>query len=172
MTASARRFALRARTAEAHAALDASVGPFDSVAAYRRYLRGIHAFRAPVERALVDLPGVPLPITALIEADMTAASVAPVLARDFDLPGDPSALAGILYVLQGSALGARVLYPRARALGQASAHLAAQAGDRPAWAAFCARLDAVEPFDAEAAAGGALATFGFALDAFRHAGDG
>lgn len=172
MTASARRFALRARTAEAHAALDARVGPLDSAAAYGRYLRGIHAFRAPVDRALAELPDAPLPITALIEADMAAAGVAALGARDFDLPGDPSARAGIAYVLEGSALGARFLYPRARALGQASGHLAAQAGDRQAWPAFCARLEAVEPFDAEAAAGAALATFGFALDAFRRAADG
>lgn len=171
MTVSDRRFALRTRTAAAHAALDAHVGALDGPEAYARYLRGIHAFRAPVERALAGVPDAPAPLAGLIEADMAAAGVAPAAARRFDTPADASALAGVAYVLEGSSLGARLLHRQVTAFGADCRHLAAQTADAGAWSAFCTRLDRTEPYDADTAARAALATFAFALLAFG-AGDG
>ena len=170
MTGGSRRFALRDRTAGAHAALDAAVGPLASEAAYRRYLRGLHCFRAPVERAIAGQRDAPPALAPLIAADLAEIGLAaPEPPARFPAPGSASARAGVAYVLEGSALGARILYRQARALGRDPRHLAAQTADPRAWAAFCARLEQAEDFDLEAAAAAALETFAFAREAFARA---
>ena len=55
---------LRERTAAAHAALDATVGPLTTRAVYARYLRGIHAFRAAAEPLLATAPWRPKSLAA------------------------------------------------------------------------------------------------------------
>jgi heme oxygenase (biliverdin-IX-beta and delta-forming) len=173
MTASARRFALRAETAQAHATLDAAVGDIAEARAYARYLRGLHAFRAPVEQAFAGAPGAPLAIAALIEQDMQAVGVMPQPpSPPFELPDDASARLGIAYVLEGSALGARVLRRQAASLGLDPRHLAAQTGDPLGWAAFCARLDSAENYDPATAARAARSALAVALAAFERAAPG
>lgn len=183
MPVSVRRHLLRDRTAAAHAALDARVGELASLADYRRYLRGLHAFRAPAERrvagGLAAAPELaagwePTEIAELMRADMA----------DLGMPADPpaeaeaeiaavsgpSGLAGLVYVLEGSAFGARLLVRQAEALGlrpdHGARHLAAQAASLDAWRGFLAALDALPGFDEAEAVASAEAAFGAAMAAF------
>lgn len=170
-----RRFLLRDCTAAAHAALDATVGQLTTRDVYARYLRGIHAFRAAAEPLLATAPWRPKSLASLLGADLADLGLPPRAAVSLDLPEDYSSLLGLAYVLEGSALGARLLYPEACALGMSAdhgaRHLAQQAGDRDAWRAFCSALDAAAPYDPDAAATAAAAAFDAARAAFAdHAG--
>jgi heme oxygenase len=78
----------------------------------------------------------------------------------------PAALLGIVYVMEGSSLGAAILYPRLKdALGLPAEALTYYCGDGSAtldrWRAFGARMNAalVEPDDQERALAAARATF-------------
>ena len=80
------------------------------------------------------------------------------LQSDLDrVPGNWSAWSalGLAYVLEGSALGARLLDRQARALGLdagfGARHLAAQTADLAAWHTFLGALEAADPFDLDAA---------------------
>lgn len=173
------RHALRRRLLDAHAEVEAAVGGFDSLADYRRYLRGMHAFRAPVEAAVAAGPWPepfggwrPCLIAGLVAADghdlgVAIGDIVPPPPAPFDMAG----LLGQLYVLEGSMLGAQILYRRAQELGMHSTygarHLARQAADVANWQAFVALLERVEPFDLERTAAAADATFRAAASAFR-----
>lgn len=165
-----RRFALRDRTSAAHAALDAIVGPLADAAAYGRYLRGLLAFRAPAERALEAADWTPAPIAALIAADMDDLGIAPAAEVAMPAPAKPSDALGLAYVLEGSALGARILHGQALALGfdagRGARHLAAQTRDLDGWRGFLGTLEAAEPFDLEAAVRAAQGGFAAAERAF------
>lgn len=165
-----RRLALRDRTAGAHAALDATVGPLADGAAYARYLRGLLAFRAPAERALAGAEWTPAPLAALIAADMADLGVAPAAEVAVARPDGPSDALGLAYVLEGSALGTRILHGRALALGldagRGARHLAAQTRSLDGWRGFLGRLEARDPFDLEAAVRAAAAGFAAAERAF------
>jgi heme oxygenase len=173
-----RRFALRERTATTHAALDAEVGALTSRAAYGRYLTGLAAFRGPIER---DLATRPLPagfgswrptrIDAAIAADARDLGIAPPDPGPCDAsPATGSGLLGMLYVLEGSALGARILQRQAAGLGLdarfGARHLAVQTASPEAWRGFCAILEAWPDFDLDEAARSAAATFTRARRAF------
>ncbi len=176
------RFLLRERTAAAHAALDAAVGGFDTLDSYKRYLRGQLAFRGPVEACVegVALPSWfdgwrPHAIAAAIRADMSDLEVAapPFYPSDGRLvaqTADPAALVGTLYVLEGAALGARLLLQRAIALGLSATfgarHLAPTPEGAGGWRRFAALLDRGEPVDADAAALAAERAFSLARQAF------
>lgn len=166
----ARRFALRDRTAAAHAALDAAVGPLADHPAYARYLRGLLAFRAPAERALGGKAWEPAPIAPLIAADMRDLGVHPAAEAEVAPPAGTSEALGLAYVLEGSALGARLLHRQALALGldggRGARHLAAQTRDLDGWRAFLGTLEAAEPFDLDAAARAAESGFASAGRAF------
>lgn len=186
MSKSPRRQHLRQATRRAHDALDARVGAFGDLAAYRRYVAGIAAFRRGVEAALA---GIALPeslkgwrpqmIAGELASDSRALSlgqleapseeIAAVRETLFVTPGD-SALFGMLYVLEGSALGARFLLRRAAELGlnaqNGAAHLAAQAGNINGWPTFIVALEKAETFDEDAAARAANETFARAERAF------
>jgi heme oxygenase len=175
-SAAARRFALRERTAGAHALLDQRVGRLDSMDRYAGYLKGMLRFRAPVEEALSASPAAewqPRLLAAAIRTDLDDLGLtAPPLPERHDLhlhSTCPSGLLGILYVLEGATLGARLLYRDARALGLSDAygarHLALQAADTGSWRAFLALLGRSPAFDLEPAAIAALATFALAHDA-------
>lgn len=166
-----RRFALRAETADAHAALDAAVGPLADAAAYHRYLRGLHAFRTTAEAQLVGAAWRPVPLVAFLEADMADLGVAarrPV--RLGTGAGDPSTELGLAYVLEGSALGARLLWRDAQALGFGAGfgarHLAEQTADKARWPAFCAALESAPDYDGATATAAATRAFEAALSAF------
>ena len=165
-----RRFALRAETADAHAALDAAVGPLADVAAYRRYLRGLHAFRVTAEARLAGAAWEPVPLAALIAADMADLGVEARAPVALDAPGGASEALGLAYVLEGSALGARLLQRDAQALGfgaeSGARHLTEQTRDKARWSAFCAALEAAPGYDGGAAAAAAMAAFRSALGAF------
>ncbi len=176
-----RRATLRARTSPAHEALDKMIGPFDSPASYRRYLQGMAAFRAAVEATLfmADWPA------AL--SDWQNERLSPLIAQDLDdldlaVPtfSAPSFgglntedLLGMLYVLEGSALGARLLYKRAQALGYGETfgarHLAVQSRQSGRWGVFLKLLEDAPLIDIEKVAKASTQTFGIAEKAFERA---
>ncbi|MDG3578829.1 biliverdin-producing heme oxygenase [Rhizobium sp. YJ-22] len=185
MQVSKRRFSLRERTSHLHAAVDAAVGSFETTQDYGRYLCGIHRFRADVE---VGLTGMAWPSTFGGWRPQAVASLAAADLDDlhlnqrsgfsvvFDL-ADRSRLAGALYVLEGSSLGARVLYARAQGLGLSETfgarHLARQANGLENWRGFLAVLDGMADFDLDGAVDAAGDVFRHAAHAFedgaRHA---
>lgn len=170
------RFHLRACTSGVHARLDASMGAFESREAYRRYLPGMLAFREAAEDAVsrMDRPEWfgswrPQELSCALRADMADLGLdAPAEPyRDDDLGGtrsNVSALLGTLYVLEGSALGARLLYGRALKLGLdgsfGARHLALQTQDRNGWQNFVNILESAgERVDREEAGRASLLAF-------------
>lgn len=172
------RFALRELTRDDHERLDALVGEFTDKEAYLRYLEGMAAFRGAVERRLAEIdyhetldgwkPGL---ISAELAQDLRdLGQEAPRTMPAIDLPSDRDGLLGVLYVLEGSSLGARLLVRRAAELGltadHGARHLAAQTARPEAWQAFVALLDGLAPFGIDKAAAAARMTFAAAIDAF------
>lgn len=179
MTQQGSRFALRELTRDDHEKLDDLVGEFSDTAAYARYLAGMTAFRGVVERRLADIdypdsfggwrPNFILP--ALRQDLRDLGRNVPSRAGAFDAPGDRESLLGILYVLEGSALGARLLVRRAAALGfsaeHGARHLAAQTSRPESWSFLVTLLDGIlTPAGLERAAHAARLTFCAAIDAF------
>lgn len=175
-----RRTALKEATASAHAALDALVGSFTSVADYRRYLSGIAAFRLPVEAWLSSAPLPPAfagwqpgLVRDELKADLADLEAPePTVARPF-MPPDGDGIVGLLYVLEGSSLGARLLAKRAEALGFSgdfgAKHLFSQARNFSNWRAFLERMENVGGYDDRAAARWANTVFDYARNAFESA---
>ncbi len=175
---SSRRAILRSQTARQHAALEQVVGPMASASAYARYVLGLHTFRAPVEAALGacdwDEYGFgawrPTPIAAALQQDLadlglrplSSVPSAPAVLSAPTLGGRDGAL-GILYVLEGSSLGARLIYRDALKLGfsaqNGARHLDAQARGLETWRGFLALLDAARDVDLSRAVLAANATF-------------
>jgi len=178
MNEAVNRFALRDRTRGDHERLDALVGHFGDGNSYTRYLEGMAAFRAPVERALLraDLAQdigdwQPAFISAELAQDLRDLGRNAVATdEDFLMPSDRDGLLGVLYVLEGSSLGARVLARRAAALGftagHGARHLAAQTARPQAWPQFVALLDTIGPMGVERAVEAARTTFAAAINAF------
>lgn len=164
MAISDRRFHLRTETAAAHAALDRAVGPLDGLQAYRRYLLGLYAGRAPIERAFAAAEPSPSLLADDMARDIADLGLAAPDLRLFPLQDELSARLGVCYVLEGSALGARLLLPQAAGLGL-GAEYGARHLDRQVrstgWQDFLRRLDAAEPYDARRAANAAAAAFRF-----------
>ncbi|KQY22492.1 biliverdin-producing heme oxygenase [Rhizobium sp. Root482] len=161
----------------AHKRLDAAVGAFHTIDEYQRYVTRLGNFRGTMDVVLnqVIWPAGwswrPTVIAKILEMD----------AMDLGLPisrqastyvdlTDTSALLGALYVLEGSALGARILRQRAEILGFhetfGARHLAVLTHDIGQWKSFLVVLDAAPDFDVERAAGAANAVFAFALECF------
>ena len=109
---------------------------------------------------------------AAVMADLGVDATAPTGAIA-PLP-DASTLAGVLYVLEGASLGAKLLRRRAAALGLSEAfgarHLAEGGRDRN-WRILLERLEKEETIDIEAAAGASLGAFSLALASFAHLGE-
>ncbi|MBL8741635.1 MAG: biliverdin-producing heme oxygenase, partial [Myxococcales bacterium] len=117
---------LKKETASRHAAIERVVPLLDprfDLVGYRGYLSAMYAFHEPIEEVLATLPGVrdTLP-------DFDERRKLPLLARDLDMlavtrPTEPAPLSrlprldstaralGVLYVLEGSTLGGRVISP-------------------------------------------------------------
>jgi heme oxygenase (biliverdin-IX-beta and delta-forming) len=119
-----RRTALKEATAEAHAALDAMVGHFQTLDDYKLYLTGIASFRLPVEawlsqtRLPADLDGyAPHMVQPELEADLADLQAPEPKNQQAFRPPEGEGVVGLLYVLEGSSLGARLLAKRAEALG-------------------------------------------------------
>lgn len=145
------RHLLRENTSAAHAALEARVGPLNTQVEYNEYVRGLHAFRRNAETWLAahgsqgECAWHPHNISDALDKDiadlaLTAIDVHPVT---WDATIGKSFAMGVHYVLEGSALGARVLCKRVAALGMhrthGARHLWAQA-ESDTWRAF---LDAL-----------------------------
>lgn len=170
MTTSTRRFDLRTATSGSHARLEKTVGPLETSAEYRRYVRGLALGRFAFESALARLhwPSAfgawrPRFIMAELVADLSALGLNPPDALPGRLDPDVSALLGLFYVLEGSALGAAVVYRRAQALGYSSTHgarhLAAQSGTPDNWRSFLIILENAELYDGDRAAASANDVF-------------
>jgi heme oxygenase (biliverdin-IX-beta and delta-forming) len=178
MPANTRRFRLRERTSRAHASLDRRIGQFRSLADYERYIVGIIAFRIPLEERLAatDLPDIfghwrPLLIGQALRADAIDLRLAPFVVADIArLPQDTESLLGTLYVLEGSALGARILYQRAQTIWLdelfGARHLALQSGAPDNWRKFLAVLEQHEPVEFESIVAASNAVFSAAERAF------
>jgi heme oxygenase len=176
MQKDSRRWQLRERTATAHQELDALVGEFDSDASYRRYLTGTAAFRLGVEPWLASavLPANdtyhPSEIGPELREDLAELGLSVPAPVPLAVDRSPSATLGVLYVLEGSALGAQLLVKRAAALGfdgmHGARHLVRQTHSLQGWRGYLKLLDEAEPFDMDACIAAATATFDTALKAF------
>lgn len=177
MTYSKRRFELRDRTRDGHEQLDAAVGVFDTLASYRRYVGLLRAFRSTMDGQVsgatwpVGWDWRPTVVSAALaqDADDLGLAATRPMKAGIDL-GEPSALLGALYVLEGSTLGARVLRQRAAALGMrddfGARHLALMSNDIAQWQSFLLLLDEARDFDIERAAASANEVFDLALRCF------
>jgi len=156
--------ALRDHTAAQHELLDASIGAFETLDAYRGFLRASYRFRTAAETALANfMPWSPLALAPLMAADLAA--LGETIPDTPPPPGfamsGPRRL-GMSYVLEGSALGSRLLVQRAQGLGlsadNGAGHLAIQSSDRSRWPAFLHLLsDTPSTYHTEVLAGAALA---------------
>lgn len=171
-----RRQSLREATAEAHAGLDRLVGNLDTHDAYVRYLDGITAFRLAVEPLVDDVTGGAglhaRPILAELLADRADLDLPPTQPSPRpEPPATASARLGWLYVLEGSALGAKLLYRQAQQLGFTSdhgaRHLALQAASLETWRQLLDALERAEPFVPDEAHAASNTVFRLAAAAFR-----
>lgn len=175
------RGTLLSATRDLHARVDTQAGPLDDPKGYGAYLVATHAFRAAIEPALARAEA------AGLSGDWTSPALVPQLRKDLsdlgltaaNLPeapalACPAAVAGALYVTEGSALGARLIARRAGAQGYdgtfAARHLARQCAEPGRWRRF---LDWLERTGADpvAATMAANATFALALAAYAVGGE-
>lgn len=174
---------LKHATAPAHAALEARIGPLVTQSAYNEYVRGLHAFRATAEDWLTQhgLTGIarwkPQNIAAVIRQDINDLALQPLElhpAKWVAGAGRSFAL-GVHYVLEGSALGARVLCRQVAALGlhrgHGARHLWAQAEAPESWRGFLDILNAHDG-DESALVAGADAAFEAAATSMERAANG
>jgi heme oxygenase len=152
-----RRFALKRATNEAHDRVESVVrdaGMFETREGFQRYLAATYAMRVRFER-LLDANS-----AERVWADYPTRKIADLVAQDIaDLGGvavapergeqkacSAAELLGVMYVLEGSSLGARILVKSVADMGLSSSfgarHLFRQAEDRGAWRSFIAAMDA------------------------------
>ena len=158
-----RRERLRAVTRPLHAQVEAMIersGMFDDREGYGRFLAAMHRFHCCAEtarHAAADAglaPGWrPPPSARLLREDLDALGAPPAPDQPLPTLHDRGAVLGLRYVVQGSALGATQLLPRALALGASGTHGAAflshHATCTKAWLEFCASLEATDLADRE-----------------------
>lgn len=155
-----------------HDRLDAMAGPLAEIGSYKRYLTATFAFRAALEAKVLPGADCNWNIQCLVDAlkdDLNDLGLAQPEAVHLAAPASPSALAGMLYVAEGSALGARLIQRRAAALGlgpdHGARHLATQTAERERWKSFLHWLESNCP-DPEQAIHGGRAAFEVALSAY------
>lgn len=167
---------LREGTSALHRELDAIVGVFSSRDSYARFLQGTFRHRAPVESELLDVPAT-LGLSSLsrnlipdLKKDLADLALPVPAARPFHLSNDMASVLGAAYVLEGSALGARVLVQGLDALGFGpefgARYLSAQASSLDSWRALLVELDRLDRQEWEAAARSAKAVFTHAIQSF------
>lgn len=175
---------LRRETRPAHEALEARLpiaGERPDEAVYEDHLKFLLGFHAPVERALQHVAGLATRVPQLLLRYKTASLCADLGGRDSGVrapiedvprPRSPAAAFGVLYVLEGSTLGARSLLPRLRRCGAIPAGVGTRYfeayGTRTGemWRTFCIALDGLDSLQANRALRAAEATFE-ALSAWR-----
>ena len=178
MTQKTNRFILRERTNDVHVRLENAVGEFTNAETYIRYLEGMMIFRKGIERGLASaaasakIDGWRLgEIAPLLRQDLEdLGRIIPKAVLGFDLPHDRQGLLGVLYVLEGSGLGARVLKRRAGILGYSSSfgarHLASQMSRADSWNLLLSLLDEIATSDIDRTVQAARMTFEVAIDVF------
>lgn len=162
------RWRLRDATAGAHARLDARLAPaFDDIDGYAAFLRGMQRFLRAACTAASGEPALVRSARALTR-DLDDLALRPLAPADV-VPHSAAAALGWRYVVAGASLGARVLLPRAQALGFDARHgaryLSAQASGTD-WRSCLAMLDAAPIDAAEAACEGARRAFAVAEAGF------
>lgn len=165
------RSAFRAHTAEIHERLDRIVGDLSSADAYRLFVARSYAFRSAVERTDPDFTGWrTLNLAAALRDDLDDLEFGELDIPQLEASSWPSANLGRLYVLEGSSVGARLLYQRARGLGFTASfgarHLAMQVDDVARWKRFIALMDAADQVDRSEALSAAHELFEFALQIY------
>lgn len=156
-----------------------AAGMFASRDGYRRYLDATFAMRARYERLLDDSGAAMLwpdwpsrKIADLVELDIVDLGGAAPPAEISHTRLSTAELLGVLYVLEGSSLGARVLVRSVAEIGLTASsgarHLFHQAGDRDAWRSFVAMMMAATENPSHAAAN---ATFEAFAEAYGRAAD-
>ncbi|NGP18068.1 biliverdin-producing heme oxygenase [Devosia aurantiaca] len=146
MDQSGLRAALRDHTAHTHQQLDALVGEFANAEQYTAFVLSSFRFRSATEGAASG-SGVwePLALVKDLRDDLDDLGAAvPSTEAPLEMTTRSEKL-GALYVLEGSALGARLLQKRAEAIGFTpdfgARHLAQQTGDNGRWKRFLAVLE-------------------------------
>lgn len=165
------RRVLVTETRDLHETLDRGIGAFGNAAAYGAFLTGSHAFRAAIEPQLAQVPGWQVQTLApLIAQDLADLGLPVPPAPESPALPTPASRAAACYVLEGSALGGRVLARRAAGLGydadHGARHLAAQTASNTRWRQFLDWLEA-GAFPAAEAAAAARAVFDLAMRAHR-----
>ncbi|SMC39828.1 biliverdin-producing heme oxygenase [Rhizobium sp. RU36D] len=173
-----RRSVLKMQTAAAHQALDDMIGGFGDLEAYRHYLVGMARFRLPLESWLKQQDPVPAELGDWqpeyygddILADLDDLAISPPDAAKPFAPPAGEGLIGLLYVLEGSALGARLLAKRSENIGLSASHGARhifrQAGNLSSWRTFSDRMERMCVYDDRASSAWANFTFAYARNAF------
>ncbi len=180
--AEGRRFALKRATDAAHRRVEGVVqaaSMFASREGYARYLAATFKMRAEFER-LLDMAGAAQiwpewprrRIAALVAEDI--ADLGKIAPQTRDVPEnftsrlEAGELVAILYVLEGSALGARVLVKLACEIGLSAGfgarHLFRQAGERDAWPSFTAMMSALPQSPSHAMANRTFEAFACAYE--------
>jgi heme oxygenase len=166
---------LRARTRAHHDAAEAALSLAGSdLSRYARYLQAMHAVHAGFEPRLRDA-GWEVRKLAWLQSDLAYLDAAAPPPAACPLPSDPVALAGSAYVLEGAALGARMLYKRwapalGVSLGRGASFLFGHGDDTGRrWAEFVAQLESRELSTAQvdACVSAAAATFEAIVAAFQ-----
>ena len=169
------RRVLKQGTAHIHHRLDEAVGSLGGHDSYRIFVQNSYRFRQSVEPALANATvWMTPPLLALLEQDLDDLGADRVKSgqRPVELV-NPSAQIGALYVLEGSALGAQLLYRRAQALGYhgrfGARHLARQTQGTGRWGAFLTLMGTLGELDPDLVLSSAQKVFGHALAAFEEA---
>lgn len=147
MSSDSLRAALRHHTEDSHRRIDTAIGEFGGVDQYRVFVVNSYRFRGTVEPGCSGIGLWPVPpLFGLLARDLRDLGVEtlPAVRPPMRLPSHSAAL-GALYVLEGSALGARLLLRRVAALGFdgrfGARHLAAQVADTTRWCRFLRLLE-------------------------------
>jgi heme oxygenase len=162
------RLALRQHTQDIHARLDEVAGTFGTLGSYRTFVARSLRFRKAAEpRLRGNAEWQPQSLLPELQLDAEDLSLEVPTEGPPMAPLNAAERVGALYVLEGSALGAHVLFERARALGlnesRGARHLAKQTGDAGRWRNFLGYLDARSDLDRAAVLGGAMSMFETAL---------
>jgi heme oxygenase len=176
------RHRLRKATASAHSSLEAAVGQITDLRSYGWYLRGLAAFRVAAEAGLRAHPWPvhfgawrPTELSAELLLDVADLSGEPLPQGHVRVEDDLGSVFGVLYVLEGSTLGAQVLMPTALQLGLSGAsgarHLVKQASATKNWRDFVVLLDNAASVEVAAVVDVANATFEAARDCMLRARD-
>ncbi len=174
------RHRLKLATGPAHAALEERIGPLETQSAYNVYVRGLHAFRLAIENwlrthSMGDVGAwKSLNIAPTLQDDINDLALMPLAdsPNTWRTSSGPSFALGVHYVLEGSALGARVLCKKVAPLGMhrehGARHLWAQAETLESWRGFLIVL-AAHNGDEDEIIAGANAAFNAAAGAMERA---